>query len=57
MVNTVTTLDTLAEPLAAIKATPLREIRAEQAARVVRRIVDNQSLIRRLDVAAFQSAP
>ena len=52
-----TTLDTLAEPLAAIKATPLREIRADQAARVVRRIVDSETLTRRLDVAAFQSAP
>ncbi|GAA2613901.1 hypothetical protein [Paractinoplanes durhamensis] len=55
--KTVTTLDTLAEPLAAIKATPLHEIRADQADRVVRRIVDNRSLMRRLDVAAFQSAP
>jgi len=57
MVKTVTTPGTLAEPLAIIKATPLREIRAEQAARVVRRIVDNESLMRRLEVAAFQSAP
>lgn len=51
------TMDSLAEPLASIKAAPLREIRAEQAARVVRRIVDNESLLRRLDVAAFNSAP
>ena len=57
MVKTVPTPDTLAEPLAVIKATPLRDIRAEQAARVVRRIVDSESLMRRLDVAAFQSAP
>lgn len=51
------TLDSLVEPLATIKTAPLREIRAEHAARVVRRIVDNESLIRRLDVAAFNSAP
>ncbi|MFI6070541.1 FxSxx-COOH cyclophane-containing RiPP peptide [Actinoplanes sp. NPDC051343] len=51
------TMDSLAEPLATIKAASLREIRAEHAARVVRRIVDNESLLRRLDVAAFNSAP
>ncbi|MBM2621091.1 FXSXX-COOH protein [Actinoplanes sp. LDG1-06] len=50
------TTETLAEPLAAIGSTPLRDIRAEQAARVVRRIVDKETLLRRLDVAAFQSA-
>lgn len=55
--ETPTGLDTLAEPLAVIKAAPLREIRAEHAARVVRRIVDQESLLRRLDVAAFNSAP
>ncbi|SDT65229.1 FxSxx-COOH cyclophane-containing RiPP peptide [Actinoplanes derwentensis] len=50
------TMDDLVEPLAVIKQTPLREIRAEHADRVVRRIVDKESLLRRLDVAAFQSA-
>ncbi|GIE87816.1 FxSxx-COOH cyclophane-containing RiPP peptide [Actinoplanes regularis] len=50
-------MESLAEPLATIKAAPLKGIRAEQAARVVRRIVDNESLLRRLDVAAFNSAP
>jgi len=56
-VNTeVATTDDLVGPLAIIKETPLREIRAEYADRVVRRIVDKESLIRRLDVAAFQSA-
>ncbi|HLL69227.1 MAG TPA: hypothetical protein VK453_26465 [Micromonosporaceae bacterium] len=52
----VATTDDLVGPLAIIKETPLREIRAEYADRVVRRIVDKESLIRRLDVAAFQSA-
>ncbi|WP_433830745.1 hypothetical protein ACQP2E_11650 [Actinoplanes sp. CA-015351] len=52
----VATMDTLVGPLAIIKETPLREIRAEQADRVVRRIVDKESLLRRLDVNAFQSA-
>jgi hypothetical protein len=51
------TMESLAEPLADIKATPLRGIRAEQAARVVRRIVDSEPLVHRLDVAAFGSAP
>lgn len=51
------TANTLTEPLATIKATSLRDIRAEHAARVVRRIVDNESLLRQLDVAAFNSAP
>jgi FXSXX-COOH protein len=56
-VNTeVATMDDLVGPLAVIKETPLREIRAEHADRVVRRIVDKGSLLRRLDVAAFQSA-
>lgn len=50
-------MESLSEPLATIKAAPLGEIRPEQAARVVRRIVDNESLLRRLDVAAFNSAP
>ena len=52
----VTTADSLVGPLAVISQTPLREIRAEHADRVVRRIVDKESLLRRLDVAAFQSA-
>jgi FXSXX-COOH protein len=52
----IATMDTLVEPLATIRETPLREIRAEQADRVVRRIVDKESLLQRLDVAAFQSA-
>ncbi|MEV4352558.1 FxSxx-COOH cyclophane-containing RiPP peptide [Actinoplanes sp. NPDC049596] len=51
------TVESLAEPLVTIKAAALREIPAEQAARVVRRIVDNESFLRRLDVAAFNSAP
>ncbi|GIE81357.1 hypothetical protein Aph02nite_73070 [Actinoplanes philippinensis] len=52
----VATMDTLVGPLATIKNAPLREIKAEDADRVVRRIVDKESLLRRLDVAAFQSA-
>ncbi|GIF37973.1 FxSxx-COOH cyclophane-containing RiPP peptide [Actinoplanes xinjiangensis] len=51
------TMDSLVEPLAAITTAPLQGIRAEQAARVVRRIVDSETLVRRLDVAAFNSAP
>jgi FXSXX-COOH protein len=51
------TTQSLAEPLAAITRTPLRDIRPEQADRVMRRIVDGESLVRRLDVAAFNSAP
>ena len=50
-------MDSLAEPLATIKAAPLRQIRIEHAARVVGHVVDNESLLRRLDVAAFNSAP
>lgn len=52
----VTTADNLVGPLAIIRETPLREIRAEYADRVVRRIVNKESMLRRLDVAAFQSA-
>ncbi|MCA2215731.1 FxSxx-COOH cyclophane-containing RiPP peptide [Jidongwangia harbinensis] len=52
----VATMDNLVGPLAIINKTPLREIRAEHTDRVVRRIVDKQALLRRLDVAAFQSA-
>jgi FXSXX-COOH protein len=56
-VNTeVATPDNLVGPLAVINETPLREIRAEHAGRVARRIVDKESLLKRLDVAAFQSA-
>ena len=52
----VATPDNLVGPLAVINETPLREIRAEHADRVVRRIVDKEALLKRLDVAAFQSA-
>ncbi|MBB2940789.1 FXSXX-COOH protein [Actinoplanes lutulentus] len=52
----VATADNLVGPLAVINETPLRDIRAEQADRVVRRIVDKEALLKRLDVAAFQSA-
>jgi FXSXX-COOH protein len=56
-VNTeVATSDNLVGPLAIIRETSLRDIRAEHTARVVRRIVDKESLLRRLGVAAFQSA-
>jgi FXSXX-COOH protein len=47
----------LAEPLAAVRDMPLRAIPAAHAARVVRRIVDSETQLRRLDVAAFNSAP
>ena len=57
-VNTaLTTTESLADPLAAIERSPLGRIPAAQAAKVVRRIVDNEALIPRLDVAAFNSAP
>lgn len=46
----------LAGPLATIERSPLGNIPAELSARVVRRIVDNESLVPRLDVAAFNSA-
>jgi FXSXX-COOH protein len=52
-----TTVNSFIEPLATICAVPLQGIRAEHAARVVRRIVDSETLERRLDVAAFNSAP
>jgi hypothetical protein len=52
-----TTTTTLTEPLSTIRQAPLKAIRADQAARVVRRIVDNESLVQRLDIAAFNSAP
>lgn len=49
--------ETLAGPLATIERARLGNIPAEPAARVVRRIVDHESLGPRLDVAAFNSAP
>jgi len=49
--------ETLAGPLAAIARAPLGQIPAEQAARVIRRIVDAEELTPRLGVAAFNSAP
>lgn len=57
MKTVLATTESLAEPLATITAAPLREIRAEQADRVLRRIVDQETLRPRLDVAAFNSAP
>lgn len=48
--------DTLAGSLATIGQAPLDKIPPAQAARVKRRIVDNESLVVRLDVAAFSSA-
>jgi FXSXX-COOH protein len=53
----VTATDSLAGPLATIERSPLGQIPAEQAARVIRRIVDAEELTPRLDVAAFNSAP
>lgn len=49
-------IKSLAGPLATIERSPLDKIPAELSARVVRRIVDNESLVPRLDVAAFNSA-
>lgn len=49
--------ETLAGPLAEIRRTPLADIPATVAARVVRRIVDREPTVPRLDVAAFNSAP
>jgi len=53
----VTATDSLAEPLATIERSPLGQIPATAAARVVRRIVDGEELTPRLGVAAFNSAP
>jgi FXSXX-COOH protein len=50
-------IESLAEPLAVIEAAPLREIRPEHAARVVRRILGRESIGPRLAVTAFNSAP
>ena len=47
----------LAGPLATIARTPLGQIPAAAAAKVVRRIVDREPEAPRLDVAAFNSAP
>jgi len=56
-VNTAIVIeDSLAVPLATIERTPLRSIPSAQSARIVRRIVDNESLRPRLDVTAFNSA-
>ena len=49
--------ETLAGSLSTIERAPLSSIPPAQAARVKRRIVDNESLVTRLDVAAFSSAP
>jgi FXSXX-COOH protein len=49
-------VESLAGPLATIERARLGSIPAELSARVVRRIVDNESLAPRLDVAAFNSA-
>ena len=49
--------ESLAGPLATIERSPLGQIPAEQAAKVVRRIVDGEELTPRLGVAAFNSAP
>lgn len=48
--------ETLTASLAAVERSRLGSIPAEEAAKVVRRIVDRESLTPRLDVAAFQSA-
>ena len=55
--NTAHATESLAGPLATIERSPLGAIPPEQAAKVVRRIVDNEALVPRLDVAAFNSAP
>lgn len=47
----------LAGSLATIGRTPLGQIPAHVAAKVVRRIVDQEAQEPRLDVAAFNSAP
>lgn len=57
-VNTApATTESLAGVLATIERSPLGRIPAEQAAKVVRRIVDAEALTPRLGVAAFNSAP
>jgi hypothetical protein len=49
--------ETLVGSLAHIRQAQLQNIPAEQVAKVVRRIVDNEALVPALDVAAFNSAP
>ncbi len=49
--------DTLATSLSTIEQAPLDRIPPVHADRVRRRIVDNEALESRLDVAAFNSAP
>jgi hypothetical protein len=48
--------DSLAGPLATIGQAPLHTISTDQVDKVLRRIVDNQALAPKLDVAAFNSA-
>lgn len=48
--------ETLAGSLAVIEHVRLGAIPADLAAKVVRRIVDNESLVPRLEACAFQSA-
>jgi FXSXX-COOH protein len=48
--------ETLGSALSIIERAPLTGIASAQAARVRRRIVDNESHAPRLDVAAFNSA-
>jgi FXSXX-COOH protein len=50
------TAETLTRSLSTIERAPLSAIPVAQAARIRRRIVDHQSLGRRLDVAAFNSS-
>lgn len=52
----VSSTNTLTPVLGKIEHLPLGAIPAQLSARVVRRIVDNESLASRLDVAAFNSA-
>lgn len=56
MKTTRVTNESLAGSLATIKSVPLASIPPAQAARVKRRILDNESLASRLDIAAFNSA-
>jgi len=47
----------MAALLRRLGGTPLREINPAMAAAVRRRVVDGEALVRRLEVAAFTSAP
>ena len=49
--------ETIADLLAVIGRAPLGDISPAQAAKVMRRIVANESLAARLDITAFNSAP